>query len=1137
MKQRKTKFLSCLLAVLVALNSIGITVQAESDNLEWDIVSVGTFDDTTGSIDGEDVFEDLTNGAPLFPGLPEEYVFSEEQLHQKALLIEHADTLPAYNAPDNEFLYVPGELVYLTESEEDAQLAAEAFGGTLDSYANGVAVIRLPSDRTVGQACLSAASAELKLPTVWPNYYLQFYASYNDPALNDGNEGYQWQHAFVGSNYAWDAGYKGQGIKVGVIDSGIQRSHAEFSGRTSSSSASSDANGHGTHVSGIIAANLNNGKGGAGIAPESTLYVYSVTDSKGSVDSASELRALDQAVKDKVDIINMSIGSGMYNGNEDTYVQNAYKAGIAIFAAAGNECTNGKSYPASYSNVCSIAALQMDGKKAPYSNYNDSVDLAFPGSDIYSTYKSSYSYMSGTSMASPVAAGVAAVILSGADSVSDLKGKTGKARVDALYKVMSKNAKKCPSSGTGSGTTWLPSVFNIKVDKGSSVPAAPAFSLKNKTTINAESTTLTISSPSGMPVYYSIDGKTPSFKNGEVVNGTLYNAKGISIGGAKKVTVKAIAVNIAAGKASKVTTATYNFAPNPSAVEVTAVGAVNKLTRGTSVALKASVIPSYAVSTKVKWSVAPEGQGVTINASGKVSVAKTASTGTYTITATAVDKSGNPIASAPPGKYTISVIEASALVKTITLPTKTATLSVKGTLNLADGITVTYGNGNPGTVQDVVWSSSNNEVATVSDKGVVTAIAPGKADIKATANDGSNKSATCKVTVIQPATSIVISGSNKLVAGKSTTLKVTLAPDNASAKTLKWEVSGTGVTVKNGKVTASKTASGAYTITATAQDDGNASGKHTINIISDPIQKITLPKTMSLFSTPGNFKAPASKPLVPEITGGDKTAITYTSSAPNIASVDANGIVTAKSAGKAKITCAATDGSNKKAVCTVTVGVPMSRLDIIAAQENDGILSVGSTLKLKTQVGTSFGTPQSTKVVWSVPDQFSDMISVSSSGVVKATAFNEKKATDSKNPYYIENVYVEAKAADGSGASAKYTFTLIRKITKLTFNFSMFYGYFQVYATLDNGTQINVPYNITFSAPKSNDVGFQDLKSAGYPGFIPTLRKQTTSKTSKFTYADAIKVNMKVKLQTGNKSASLSTYLVKAGDGKQYILY
>lgn len=1184
MNRKKTKLLSVLLAAVLTFQSAGIAVQAESDTTQLDNVqieditsidmlniediSAGDAEEaipetsneevlSTGTLDGEDLV-DISVAEPLFPGLPESYELSAEQMEQKQILSEHTGTLAPYQSEDNTRFYAKGELVYLTDSEEDAQMVAEAFGGTLDRYNLGVAVIRLSEDRTVSQAVLCAASEDYNLPAVWPNYYKQLFTTYSDPALSEAND-YQWQHAFVGDTYAWEAGYKGQGVKVGVIDSGVLNAHEDFDNRLvqhltmskdSSKDSTIDVNGHGTHVSGIVAASLNNSKGGAGIAPEASLYVYGVGTADGTILADAEHAAIRRAIKDGVDVINMSLGSGFYDGNENIAIQEAYKAGIAIFAAAGNESTNGKSYPASYDNVCSIAALQQDGKKSTYTNYNDSVDLAFPGTNIYSTYVETddmgnvildstrtdiYCYMSGTSMACPVAAGVAAVILSGASDVPELAGKTGTAKVDALYDIMADNAKKCPSAGTGAGTTWLPSVFNLKAESASAIPALPKFSVANKSTITAASTKLEITSDTtlGVKIYYSLNGKSPALKDGKVTNGTLYSAP-ITVGGAKKVTVKAIAVNILTGKASKVATAAYTFTPNPSGVEISG-NEVHKLAPGSSLALKASVTPSYAVSNKVKWSVAPEGKGVAISTSGKVSVAKDAAAGNFTVTATAVDKKGNPYSAK--ATYSIEVITPAASVKSIKLADKTASVAKGSTLNLAEGIVVTYADGNPRTDKDVAWSSSNKKIAIVDQDGKVTGIAPGKVTIKATANDGTGKSAACTVTVLQQATGLTLSGSSKLVAGKSVTLKASLQPANVSSKTLEWSVTGTGVTVKNGKVSASKTASGTYTVTAKTTDGSEKSASIDISIIKDPIKKITMPKTMTLFTTAGNFGAPTFKALNPTIDGGDNTAVTYTSSAPEVATVNSKGIVQAVASGKTKITCMATDGSNKKAVCTVTVTVPMSGLTIVPAEDNDGIVSVGSTLKLKAQVGNTFGTPQNAKVKWSVPELYKDIISVSSSGAVKAKSIGKNASKNTAGVY----AYVTAEAADGSGAIAVYQIAVIRRI--VDFAFIKTNGYLVPMALLDNDSLYNVPFTTTISGPKGRNIGYQSATLKLKNGFklncfFLTTDTKTTTKTSAqedtFTDRDGIKVTVKLKLQTGNKSGSQSVVVIKTEDDQLY---
>lgn len=1114
--------------------------------------STGEFPDETESAETEatetESITEAVSEEPLFPGLPEHYVLSDEQIEKKKTLAEYSGDIASLDTLAARQAYVENELVYLTDSEEDAQAVADAFGAELASYEVGVAVLRLPETRTVAQAVLAAADEDYILPAVWPNYYRELFVSadenFCDPDLYESSSHYQWEHEVVGDLWAWKAGFRGQGVKVGIIDTGIYNDHEEFAGRIAKhvsmegdtiTNATDDMHGHGTHVSGIVAANLDNALGGAGIAPQASLYVYGVS-STGSFTIAAEVRALNLAIADQVDVINISLGGAYFTDIENTVIQNAYNAGIAVFAAAGNEATNAKAYPASYDNVCSVASLQQNGQKSSFTNFNDAVDLAFPGSNIYSAFnlnRSGYVSKSGTSMACPVAAGVAAVILSGASELPELAGKTGSERVDALYKIMADNAIKSSSAGTGAGSTYLPKVFGLTTQSRAAVPAVPTFSLANKSTVNAEYTTLKISSSTtlGVDIYYSTNGKTPALKNGEVVNGTLYPEEGINIGGAKNVTVKAIAVNIATGKASKVVTATYTFAPAPDSLILNT--SAKNLLPGGSLTMKATASPSYAVYKKIDWSVSPADQGVTVK-NGKVTASRTATPGEYTITASALDSEGKILTS-----ETLSVIVyESARVKSMVMKPKSYNGQVGEIVDLELDVTYAAGADNA----TIMWSSTNPSVATVTD-GKVNLIAPGKADIKAYAMDGSNKTATCKVTVKASTaiTSISLSGASKLAAGKSTTLKATLNA-SANAKNLEWSVDrvGEGVTVKNGKVTAGRTASGDYTISVYDKTNPEMRATHLVRIVGEAIQKLEVDKTMTLFTTSGNYYSPTSQSLHTVVTGGDSTAVVYSSNAPGVATVDSDGVVHAVASGKAKITATATDGSNKKAVCNVTVNVPMSSLIIVPPEDNNGYVCVGSSIKLTAQIGKTFGNPQNTKIKWSVPEEYRDIISVNN-GTVKAKSLG-KSATDDTNAVSAQ---VIAEAADGSGAKAVYWLTIIRKVVR----FGVFLlpdtikggSVFCPIAFLDNDDMITLPgYVTTLSAPKGKNVGLDPdilitYYSSNFYGFLVTTDKATTSKiytsSEEAKASDGFKVKISVKLPCCNKTASTSVTVIQTADG------
>lgn len=257
---------------------------------------------------------------------------------------------------------------------------------------------------------------------------------YNDPYLTTTNANYQWQHSVLNSQLAWAAGYRGKGVKVAVLDTGILAGHEDVSAvkTIDVGYGTADGHGHGTHVSGIIGAKLNNGKGGVGVAPECSIYSIKVLKDTGSGASSTIIKGVNQAVNNRVDIINMSLGGALYSKVEADAYQRAYEAGIAVFCAAGNEFSNSAHYPAAYKNTISVAALDKSMGKAYFSNYDSGVRYSAPGVDIYSTYKdstSSYKSMSGTSQATPVTAGAAAVIWSTLPS-----NLSGKAKVDALLK-------------------------------------------------------------------------------------------------------------------------------------------------------------------------------------------------------------------------------------------------------------------------------------------------------------------------------------------------------------------------------------------------------------------------------------------------------------------------------------------------------------------------------------------------------------------------------------------------------------------------------------------------------------------------------------------------------------------------------
>jgi subtilisin family serine protease len=217
----------------------------------------------------------------------------------------------------------------------------------------------------------------------------------------------------------------GNAIVVAVIDTGVDRSSNDLSGQvldgcdwvTSPTNVCTgtgllDENGHGTHVAGIVAAK-NDGQGITGVAPGSKILPLRVLDASGTGYLSDIPAAIDYAVANGADVINMSLG-----GTFDYYlikdaVDRALAAGVIVVAAAGNSGPSNTlpSYPAAYDSVIAVAATDSSGTVANYSSQGSYIDIAAPGSAIVSTYRGGYASLSGTSMASPHVAGVVALML------------------------------------------------------------------------------------------------------------------------------------------------------------------------------------------------------------------------------------------------------------------------------------------------------------------------------------------------------------------------------------------------------------------------------------------------------------------------------------------------------------------------------------------------------------------------------------------------------------------------------------------------------------------------------------------------------------------------------------------------------
>jgi len=214
--------------------------------------------------------------------------------------------------------------------------------------------------------------------------------------------------------------YTNTPVKVCIIDTGYDYGNEDLptddvtSTETKYGDAFIDGDGHGTHCAGVIGAIGDNDRGVIGVNPDPTkfsLHISKALNAQGIGTASSLIQAIEGCMESGSKIISMSLGGGPNSDIFREIYKEAYDEGILIFGAAGNQGSTDHDYPASFPHVVSVGAVNQNGKRAPFSNFNDQVELMAPGVEVLSTYPNdSYFTLSGTSMATPYVAGVAALV-------------------------------------------------------------------------------------------------------------------------------------------------------------------------------------------------------------------------------------------------------------------------------------------------------------------------------------------------------------------------------------------------------------------------------------------------------------------------------------------------------------------------------------------------------------------------------------------------------------------------------------------------------------------------------------------------------------------------------------------------------
>jgi thermitase len=357
-----------------------------------------------------------------------------------ATTVPTATPLPASDAP-----HVPGELLVglrplspkatLTTIAQD--LATELGAQTLATLAPLHMVhLRLdPQRETVARQRLQA---DPRVAWVEPNYLFAPAFVPNDTYYSSKQSTYL---SRLGMESAWDATTGRPEVVVAVLDTGVDITHPDLAdnlwtnpGEIPANGLDDDGNGfvddvhgwdfadddndpaddygHGTHVAGIVAARINNSVGIAGMAGGATIMPLDVFH--GGIGAYADLiQAIVYAADNGAQVINMSLGALSYARGEEAAVDYAWARDVVLVAAAGNEASDALFYPAAHAHVIGVAATTAADERASFSSYGPFVAVSAPGASIYSTLpRATYGYLSGTSMAAPHVAGLAALIRS-----------------------------------------------------------------------------------------------------------------------------------------------------------------------------------------------------------------------------------------------------------------------------------------------------------------------------------------------------------------------------------------------------------------------------------------------------------------------------------------------------------------------------------------------------------------------------------------------------------------------------------------------------------------------------------------------------------------------------------------------------
>lgn len=339
------------------------------------------------------------------------------------------DTLDIINAQNSESAVAGQYVVKMKQALSTQQILdmAQNVGATVIKTANKMssAVFEFPGGTDLTEKLESLKTNE-SVEFIEPNYKFSTSYTVNDPKTKEQNG-----LAIANLPKAWDITMGDPKVIIGIVDTGADLNHPDLKNKlitgynvlTQGKTPPKDDNGHGTHCAGIAGAETDNRIGVAGTAPKCKIMPVKALDAKGTGDIFNVALGIIWAVDHGAKVVSLSLG-GPKNETVKRAVDYALMKNTVVVSAMGNDGKNVKAYPAALPGVISVGSIDFDKRRSDFSNYGDWISVVAPGSMIMSTLptytttmtefekEKGYDYLDGTSMACPMVAGVAALVLS-----------------------------------------------------------------------------------------------------------------------------------------------------------------------------------------------------------------------------------------------------------------------------------------------------------------------------------------------------------------------------------------------------------------------------------------------------------------------------------------------------------------------------------------------------------------------------------------------------------------------------------------------------------------------------------------------------------------------------------------------------